>query len=80
MCLLLEPEMKSDQYRVGDRIFPQRDIANPETVNESLLSSLCLIFPQLNKEEGDGCQLDGTCALCLGVPSLALTSCLPFPH
>lgn len=36
-------------------------------------------FPQLNKEKGDVCHLDGTHVLHLGVPFLALTSYLLFP-
>lgn len=35
---------------------------------------------QLDKEEGDGCHLDGTCVPRPGVLFLALVSCLPFPH
>lgn len=35
---------------------------------------------QLDKEEGDGCHLDGTCVPSPGVPFLAPVSCLPFPH
>lgn len=37
-------------------------------------------FSQPDKQEGDGCHLNGTCVPRPGVPFLALVSCLPFPH
>lgn len=79
MCLLLEPEIGPDQHRVGGRVFPQGNIADTEALRESFIQSVPQ-FPHLNKEERDGCHLDGLCAMHLGVPSLALTVCLPFPH
>lgn len=82
MCLPLDPERgptEPNQHGVGGRVFPHGNRADPEALRESF-TFLGFQFSQLGKEEGDGCHLDGACALCPGVPFLALVSCLPLPH
>lgn len=80
MCLPLDPERD------------QRNQTNMEWEEESFPTGLELTlrpcvnllplgfqFSQLGKEEGDGCHLMAICALCPGVPFLALVSRLPLP-